>query len=252
MTTILSLFDIHYPVCDWKCFNIFKQIAIEKKPKHLVFGGDSLNCSGISKFTYKDWEDGFWDAVDEANEFRDKYYLPMIEACGGKKKVNITLIKGNHDGQRFDTFFNKMSNKWNKRKLAHYKDMINFKKIYPEAKIIEYNAWERIGKLDITHGEHHNPTHAQKHAQEYDNDVMYGHVHTLDIKTIKKKSKKRHVTAYSMPGGMKIGIDYMKNKSSYWMQGCSFTYLDKQGTPFVYPITIKKGRTIFENKLYTG
>jgi len=245
----LYIADVHYPFHDNKCFSIYKQIAKHWKPDYLIFLGDCINATGISKFTLKDYEDGIYQTIEEIIDFKQYYFEPLVRACGNPE---IRWILGNHDGRRFDQVLEKVKAKCCKDKFIDYKDKLNLQKYFPKVRFTDYPDCDHIGKLYLTHGEYHNEAHAKKHALVYGQNVLYGHLHTDDRKTIPTKAKNKIHRAISMPCGMKLGVEYMKNRSSSWVQGYAFAYHYPDGYYDLETKTILKGRTMFEGNLITA
>lgn len=246
--TALFIADPHYPIHDKTTFKIAKQIAKERKPDYLCFLGDMFDADGISRFSPKDWLAGAYETEDEILNCKKEYYQPLLDVCG-KTEVRYTL--GNHE-HRIDDWLEKLEAKKGRKAYLDWKDKFNLKKIFPEAKITPYNECQRIGKLYLTHGEFHNDGHTKKHALVYGENLLYGHLHTWDVKTISTKANNKIRSTYSMPCSQKFNPKWMKNKSSAWVNGLVFGYFLPNGNFQLVPILIIDGKAIFEGKIYSS
>lgn len=246
MKKAIVIADIHYPNHDKKVFEIIKQIIVKEKPNYLVILGDAFDATGISKFTYKDFEVGFFETVDEMRDFKTYYFDKLL---GLHKFEKVYYCLGNHCGERFDKLFEKLEAREPKEKVDIYKNLVNHRKIFKNVEICDYRDYIKIGTLHFTHGSFHSEAHAKKHALDYNADVIYGHLHTMQTYTAKTKAKDKSFTAHSIPCACKLNHGYMKNKSSSWVQGLAMVSFYKNNH-FVHPIIIKNNKTIYNNKLY--
>jgi len=251
MKKYLFLADVHYDKegsHDTAVFDIAKQIAKDLKPDGLGILGDMIDAGGISKFTNKDWKNGAYETVEEIHGFRENYLLPLIKACNNKK-LEIKMCLGNHE-HRIEDFLSKIKSKECEASYKDWKYKLDIKRIIPEADIKPYNECHKVGKLYLTHGEFHNASHARKHATVYGKNILYGHLHTWNVSTIATKATHEIHSAYSMPCACKKNPDYMKNKSSAWVQGLMVGYILPNGNYHLIPIIIINKQTVFNGKLY--
>ncbi len=244
--TALFLADPHFPIHDKPTFEIAKQIAQYKKPDYLCLLGDMFDAEGISKFSPKNWLDGAYETEQEIHQFKELYYNPLLQAAG-KPEVRYTL--GNHE-QRIQDWLDKLRIKRGYSAFRDWKNRFNLKAIFPEAKITPYNVCQNIGKLYFTHGEFHNDGHAKKHALVYGKNILYGHLHTLDVKTISTKANNEIHSGYAMPCAQKFNPYWMKNKANGWVNGMAFAYIRPSGNFHLNPIVVIKKQSIFEGKVY--
>lgn len=246
LKTALFIADTHFPHHDKPTFEIAKQIAKEKQPDHLVMLGDMFDAEWISRFTPKDWLTGAYETVNEIHQFKNDYYTPLLEACGNCK---VKYILGNHE-HRIEDWLEKLEIKKGWDAYLDWRERFNLKEIFPEAEITPYNVCQKLGKLHLTHGEYHNDAHTKKHALVYGKNLLYGHLHTWEVKTVSTKANKEIHSAYSMPCGQKFNPKWMKNKASAWVNGLVFGYFYPNGNYHLVPIIIFGGRTVFEGKPY--
>ncbi len=244
----LYIADIHWPLHDKKCFDLYMQIAEAEKPDYLILLGDCFDAKGISKFTYSDYEDGLYDTVDELRGFRKHYFKPLVEACG--KDVDVRWVLGNHDGERITKILERIEITCNRQRFLDYKNKLDLPTIFPEVKFTEYRKTDNIGKLYFTHGTYHNVAHPKKHAESYCQCIVYGHLHTYASYTAITEAKIKAHTGISIPCACNTNPDYMKNKPSSWVQGYAFAYHYPDG---YFDISVKfifKGRSILNGNLY--
>ena len=251
MKKFLFLADVHYDKEGSHCpivFDIAKQIAKDLKPDGLGLLGDMVDCSGISRFTSKDWKNGAYETVDEIYDFKQQYFNPLVKACRNKD-LDIKMCCGNHE-HRIEDFLERIKEKECEASYKDWKEKFNIKRIIPEANIVAYNECHKIGKLYITHGEFHGNGHTRKHATVYGKNVLYGHLHTWDVTTVATKADNAIHSAYSMPCACKKNPKYMKNKSSAWVQGLMVGYFLPNGNYHLIPVIIINKQTVFNGKLY--
>jgi len=249
MKKALFIADVHYPLYDKKVFEIIKRILKDEKPDYLVFLGDCFNADGISKFSITDHEDGFFETLREIEGFRQDYFLPLIKLV---PKGNILWTLGNHDGRRVEDFLYRIEKKCHPDKHKDYVEKINLKRLFPEASFKRYNECHKIGKLYLTHGEFHGKNHAERHVREYGKSILYGHLHTYDVKTVNTKANNKVHSGYSMPCACQLDQPYIENKSSSWVQGFSVGYFQDNGNFNLYITSIIDGVCIWNGKLYKG
>lgn len=247
----LFVADTHYPYHDPVVISIINQVARDLKPDILGLVGDMFDAEGISKFTIKDYEDGIFDTMREIQGYRKDIFIPMLEACN-RKNLEVLWSLGNHDGRRITETLEKAKAKCHADKYRIFSEGLDVRKIFPEAKIKDYNDCHKIGHLFMTHGEYHNEAHAKKHVTIYGANVLYGHLHTHDAKTVHSKAKNKVRTGYSMPCSCRLGYGYMRNRSSYWVNGFAVGYFFPDGSFNLYMVNIINGKCIFNGKPYYG
>ena len=231
-----------------KVLSIQCKIARIIKPDYLVFLGDQIDATGISKFTAKEFSEGALDTVNEIEFFRNKIFNPLVEAS---PRAKIIWTRGNHDGKRFVDFLLKLKEKGFLEQFNHYNNLLNIKKQFPEVDVYDYNQCARIGRLYFTHGEYHNMHHTHKHAIVYGKNVMYGHLHTHDEKTVISKATNKIHAGISIPCSCKLDMEYIKNRSHSWVQGCAVVQFTPSGDYFHHVIKIINNRTIFRGRVIT-
>ena len=248
----IFLADVHFKAKDSEhdkgVFSIVKQIAKDFKPDGLMLMGDMFDCNGISKFTHKEWKKGAYETIEDIYKFKEKYFNPLVEACGNKN-LEIKWCLGNHE-DRIRLYLEKIKEKECKTFYEDWKDKFNLNKIFPTAKIKEYNECHKLGRLYLTHGEFHGLSHTRKHAIVYGKNVLYGHLHTWEVSTVATKATNKIHSAYSMPGACKMSPGYIKHKSSAWVKGFVVGYIWENGDYQLVPLIIIRGRVIFNNKVY--
>jgi len=250
----LFLTDVHFKATDSEhsktVFSIAKQVAKDLKPDGLAFLGDMIDCEGISKFTYKDWKDGAYETIEDIYTFKEKYFNPLVKACKNPN-LDIKYCLGNHEYRIVD-YLDKIKQKECRASYEDWKEKFNLRRIFPEAKIKEYNECHKLGRLYLTHGEFHCAGHAKKHAIVYRKNLIYGHLHSWQVFTTASKANNKVYSAYSIPAACNNSPKYLKNKSNAWVKGMVVGYIWPNGDYQLVPLIIVRGRVIFNNKEYHG
>lgn len=244
MKIVASIWDIHYPTHHQPTIEIFKQVIKDIKPTHIVWGGDEVNCDGISKYTAKTVANGIEDAKMELEGFKKEIFDPI-----SKTKAKMYHLGGNHDDQRIRDLLRKLDEKGEYGLKKYAQDVLDLNKYFPGCEMHQYNDFAKIGKVHFTHGEFHNDAHAKKHALTWGVNLIYGHLHSTQLYTHIAKTNEPH-QAISMPCACQLNPDYMKNKSSKWLNGFGITYIDDKGNFWHYPVHVINNKAIFNGKTY--
>ena len=89
MKTALVIADSHIPFHEEGVLNIYRKLGKDLKPDYLVMLGDMVDANGLSKFTLKDYETGFFDTIKEIEQFKTDYLEPLIGSIANNKLIKI-------------------------------------------------------------------------------------------------------------------------------------------------------------------
>lgn len=195
----------------------------------LIILGDFLDVPYLMK---KDEQFQKWSKRADA---LDNYFLPKLEEemslgnsildrCNGKFK-RIVYVEGNHE-LRLRWFssqeFCPAAYKFNfclKTKLKMHERGIEF---------VEYNDWVDLGdNLSLTHGMYHGPSALKKHFDAAGKSVMYGHVHSAEVKAFSCRGKTKK--AWSLPTMGTLSPEYLKGAVNPWTNGFALVSLKPNG-----------------------
>jgi len=236
--------DLHWSYVNPKALEITHKILRDLKPDVLITLGDSCDYDGIFKYTMKDYGAGVDECEEELKSFKIGWNELLKSAGNPKQKMCL----GNHEGARVEKLLSKLKAKNKSREYRDVKRALDFKEHFKEAQIVNYNDYIKVGGMLFTHGEFHNNNHAKTHALRYGSDVMYGHLHTLEVATIAQKAKTK-VQAYSIPCLCQTNPTYRENRSSSWVNGMAVvTFM--RGKHFVEVVQYKNNKVIFRGKQY--
>lgn len=237
--TALVIPDVHSPYENQDVIQIACELAKDIKPEHLVYIGDGFDAEFLGRWTKSSVEAGIYRTLDEIQHFKDKVFEPLKKACG--KNTDIYWCGGNHDMQRIADVI---------EELPGRKKQLDLQKMFPKVKMCEYNEYIKIGKLNFTHGTYTNSHHTKKTAVNYGENVMYGHVHDVQMYTKYTPLDKQPIMTMSIGAACDLNPRYMKNRPSNWINALGVVYFQKCGQFTAYPVTVIDGKTIFNGKLY--
>jgi len=242
VSSALVIPDIHYPFHDPKTVGIAIQLAKDIKPDKIILLGDCFDAKNLSK-KFKDpnltMEQGVYLTRKEMLGFREEVFLPLWKAGG---ECEVLWCGGNHDLTRTEEAI---------RDEPDRGELIDTRKMFPEAKICSYGEYHKVGKLLFTHGDYCNDAHAKKHVLMYGSPVIYGHTHTFQTYTSIAKSDSKPHMAISLGCACKKDPEYIKNKANAWVHAVGVCYFFKSGEFNFYPVQVINGRTIFNGIIYS-
>ena len=221
------------------------KFAGDFKPDIQIIIGDFLNLAGISGWNRKKYvtqqEEDIERDFSEGNRILDE-----MQKLGGK----IHYIEGNHEKwvQDFVEDHPALASKLEVTRNLNLKNRgieyipVNKQRIKPL----------KIGKVTFIHGWYSNIHHTKKTAQECNSNVIYGHVHDIQVSTRKEliNGGARVLTQSIGCLCKEKAMDYLKSPCN-WMLAFGVTYVDGRDGSFThYTIPIPKYKFIWNGREY--
>lgn len=119
-------------------------------------------------------------------------------------------------------------------------------------KVYPYNHVIRFGKLNITHGTYASQNPVKKHMLAHMGNIMFGHVHSPEMKCLHSDSREVSVIGYAVGCLCDVNPQYMRNRPNNWAHGFAVLYVYDNGYFDVDLKRIVKGKFVFNDKLYDG
>jgi len=238
--------DIHYPYCDKRTMDVVNEFIFDYDPDELVYMGDQLSLDCIS----------FWNRnkpllkegqrlIKDYNNFN----MDILKVHENLTRPDIrrTFIMGNHE-YRINSYVEEHP------ELEGLLDIETNLQLYDRGyKVVPFNGMHRVGKLMVIHGRYWGMYHAKKHAEEFEGNVAYAHVHNPQMFTkISPVDSKGYHMATSLPCLCNIEPDYKKNAPNHWVNGFGIVeHLPATGFFNLYTIIIIEGSFMW-NGIYYG
>jgi DNA-binding CsgD family transcriptional regulator/predicted phosphodiesterase len=237
--------DIHHPYIDQRVLNALNEFIFDYDPDELVYMGDqiSLECiSGWNKFKplLKEGK----RLMKDFNDFNREILL--VHENITRPDIRRTFLIGNHE-YRINRYVEKNP------ELEDLIDIVRFLNLRERGyKVIPFNGTHRVGKLYVIHGRYWNMYHAKRHAEEFQGNVAYGHVHNPQMYTkISPVDAKGYHMATSLPCLCNIQPDYKENAPTHWVNGFGIVeHLPATGFFNLYTIIIIEGSFMWNGKYY--
>ena len=227
--------DIHHPHCDGRTMDVLNEFIFDYDPDELVYMGDQMSLDCIS----------FWNKnrpllkegqrlLKDYNNFNND--ILKVHENITRTDIRRTFIMGNHEN-RVQTY------------IEENPELDGFLDI---DKVIPFNGMHRVGKLMVIHGRYWGMYHAKKHAEEFEGNVAYAHVHNPQMFTkISPVDSKGYHMATSLPCLCNIEPDYKKNAPTHWVNGFGIVeHLPATGFFNLYTMIIIEGSFMFNGKYY--
>lgn len=195
----------------------------------LIILGDFLDVPYLMK------KDENFQKWSKRSDSIDSYFLPQLEEesmfgnsvldrCQDKFK-KIIYVEGNHE----------LRVRWFAEQEycpAAYKHQFCLKNQLRLSQrsidFVEYNDWVDIGdNLSLTHGMYHGPSALKKHFDAAGKSVIYGHVHSAEVKAFSCRGKTKK--AWSLPTMGTLSPEYLKNAVNPWTNGFALVSLKPNG-----------------------
>ncbi len=231
------------------------EIIADKKPDYIILLGDLINLHTISSHAATDFMDRYKDTVLAGLESAGQFLNGLKQA---NDKAKIVWILGNHD-KRFHKFVNK-NPEW--RNLID--NPLRLVKIFgsipwaDEIEIVDLlddeDDWTPGNcKLSHCHGHFTGKYPASKHVDAFHQSVVFGHCHTIQQFTARRK--KQSIAGYAVGHMMTDeGCRYLLGRPHPWARGVGYLYWDDDTGWFHQNLlpALPDNSFIFEGKRYGG
>lgn len=237
--------DIHHPHIDSKVLNTINEFIFDYDPDELVYMGDQISLDCISAWNrHKPLLKEGKRLIKDFNNFNNE--ILKVHENITRRDIRRTFIIGNHE-YRINRYVQANP------ELEDLIDIVRFLNLEERGyKIIPYNETHRVGKLYVIHGRYWNMYHAKKHAEEFQGNVVYGHVHNPQMYTkISPVDAKGYHMATSLPCLCNIRPDYKENAPTHWVNGFGIVeHLPATGFFNLYTIIIIEGSFMWNGRYY--
>lgn len=104
--------------------------------------------------------------------------------------------------------------------------------------VVPLNEVLTIGKMHYIHGWYTTMYHAKKTLQRMGDNVMYGHMHTLQVETLRLRARNEAYISVSCGCLCDLNPYYKRNKPNDWIHGFGYVEYREDGcfTPHHIPI----------------
>jgi predicted phosphodiesterase len=244
LTKVITLADLHIPN-EINLDGIYEFLE-DEKPDYLILLGDFMDIESLSH-----WSENKRLTM-EGKRYRKecdtaRQTLDLLRSYAGKQ-CQIIFLEGNHCAWVGDYIEQHPEMKG----IIDLPIMLDLDK--RNIKWIPYRSDEnffKIGKLYFTHGDTCTKYHAHKLVYDWNCNIRYGHVHSVQTYT---KPSKRGIgdlhRAMSLPCLCKPQFDYIRGKITSWDNGFHLAYVQENGNFWEYVISIVGGKFHFNDKTY--
>lgn len=236
--------DTHAPLVDEDAFNAFLNFVKDYQPDEVIHLGDLGEWESVSHWI-----------EDKRRKIEGKRLSLDFEACNNildrldavlpkNKKVKKVLCLGNHEDwieQYLDCH----------PEMEHLVDMRETLRLRERGyEVFELNDYYRNGKMVCVHGPYENMFHSKTNAEKVGTNVVYGHVHTHQVCTLRNLDSPYKGVA--VPCLCKLNKDFLKNRLTNWVHGFAISETLPNGNFNMYVIEILNGIFSFNGKIYDG
>jgi metallophosphoesterase superfamily enzyme len=215
------------------------ELIKEEQFDEIIYIGDIINASGISKYTKKDMEQGIYDTLAEFEDFKKDIH-DKIKKLSPKSK--IVWINGNHDGQRVEKAINEMPER---------KEILDLKKIFPGVKIVRYGSYYKVGDLYFTHGNKYGDHSTKQTLLDTMKNTVFGHTHTVAEYTKNTMVDDDPIFAKTIGCLCERDASYKPGEPNKWVNAFHVSYIRPDGKFYETTIRIlKDGNFMFNGKVF--
>lgn len=246
---IIAIPDIQAPQHDPTAVATAIKIVKGEKPNKVIHLGDLTALDACSKFKKRKWAEANLTAAQEitaANKILDRF----DSVIDGRTKV--VFLEGNHERRLEDYILR------NARDLGEgFKGLTIQEQLHLDERGYEYvptgRQPYRIGEVGFLHGWYTNKYHARTHVEDGGENLIYGHVHDLQIHTGKHLDYQEPRIAMSAGCLCKFHQEYNEGRPTNWIHGVAVIYVDeKTGLFWPYFVPIINGKAVFNGKQYSA
>lgn len=255
MEKFIALYDLHWgyenrgghkvALHDPKALSVALQFMEDFKPKHVILGGDILDCGSVSH--HNKHKAGAVEGLrlfSDAVELRDTLLEPIERIAKGRLVYHV----GNHEDWLNDLVSEQPG-------LSGIVDIANVLKLGKRWEVIPCGEASRLGKLVFIHGDQIKGSEfvAKNAVVAYEANVRFGHHHTFQVHTKTSAVDLNGHTGVAIPCLCKKNPSYGGGAPNKWMQGFSYGYVDPKTGYFndYFPIIIN-GHALIEGTHYVA
>lgn len=248
-----GLWDLHFgferknrhkvPIHDLRALNATLHFLSDFKPDVLIWGGDILDCGGISHHNK-----GNRRAVEGLRLAEDaKVAASFVRSVRSTlaKGAREILIKGNHERFLEDLIDD----------FPALEGVLELEALLPleGVKVLPVGSSFRLGKIRFLHGDQigGGMYPSRKAVDEYNEPIRFGHFHTYQVFTKNSPVDLRQVrNGIAVPALCKRDPAYGGGAANRWAQGFLWGYLHEDGTFNDYVSIIVNGRFSANGRTY--
>jgi predicted MPP superfamily phosphohydrolase len=246
----LFMSDTHNGFQDKRAVDLVLQVAKDKKPKNIIFGGDMIDAYIASSFG-KDFSR--LSIQDEVDTFVEDIYKPLLKSC---PKSRFYYLDGNHEARMSSRAMDTPA--FQKLRVLEFGNILNESCVNAGVKTMLYDTELEIrykGKpiYLFKHGNKANKFSANAELELENISGMSGHIHRTDVRYKTTRSgticwtNVGHLSDVSKQGYTKKN----SNKSPNWNQGFGWLIKDRDHM-YANPILIDKYKCMVEDKVYSN
>ena len=242
MKRIFVLPDIHAPFHDMKAIGAFMNYAATQHVDEFVQLGDYVDADAVNAHDEgkRRTQEGrrLKDEYDVANELLDQLTDAVRIRHRGTKLV---MLKGNHEW-RVDRWVDRHPEIEGLIEVENALRLqargVHWVESYPHGEAY------KMGRLHAIHGSYTNKYHAAKHLDEYGIDLIYGHVHSIQVASRPSRNKLRTTEAISIGCLCDYALPYLQGRPSKWQHAFAEVHLWEGGAFNVLPVRIHDGEFV--------
>lgn len=248
ITTAIVIPDMQIPYHNKKAVAAVEQLMADMKFDWYINLGDFIDVEGISHYSkgkprltmgkelVKEYKTG--------NEVLDRHQKLIRK---NNKDAQFHYILGNHE-ERVEAW------------LDENPALTGLIEVPEQLRLAERGfTWTRdghmgngfqLGKALFTHGDSLATFHTQKMAQQWGENVFYGHIHDVQSFTMTTRKKNSTRIAQSMGCLCVYDLPYVDKKPTRWQNAFGIFFFRPDGTFNHYVVNIVKDKFIWNGKQY--
>lgn len=237
--------DTHIPHHDLDAVDCAMQIVDWYKPDLLVILGDFLDCTPVSHWL-KDRK-----KTTEGLRLKRDYEIAnqILDRITANVK-HLVYLEGNHEDWIYDAIernpeFEGMI------ELEYGLDFERRRRAGLQITQLRYGQCFKAGELWFTHGTYTGVSHAKKHVEAYGRNVVYGHLHDVQmaVKVCPIDVEDKHM-ALSLGCLCNKNPQFMENRPNNWVHCLGIGEIRPNGNFSIYPAIICNGETSYGGQTF--
>lgn len=244
---VIYIPDTHVPYQDEQAVETALKMVHWYKPDMICFLGDFLDYAPLSRYMKDSVSERAATSMQAEFEAGNRLFDRFTKYC-----QNVVYLDGNHES-RYQPYTDQHPEV---RGLVEPEKGLEFsqrRKDGYKIRHFRYNECFRNGNLYATHGWYTNQHHAQKHVNSFCRNVVYGHIHDVQVATaISPIDQSRKHMAVCLGCLCNRSPEYMRNAPNKWVHCLGIAHFRKNGDFNLDPVVISDGVASYAGKVFSS